>query len=108
MNTELLAPAGSFEIGKAALYAGCDAIYLALESFGARAYAKNFTIDELKEIINIAHALNKKVYVTVNTIIKNSELAAVYDFLDTIYLIGVDAIICADIAVFMYIINNFI
>ena len=106
MKTELLAPAGSFEIGKAALYAGCDAIYLALESFGARAYAKNFTIDELKEIINIAHALNKKVFVTVNTIIKNSELAAVYDFLDTIYLIGVDAIICADIAVFMYVINN--
>ena len=50
MKTELLAPAGSFEIGKAALYAGCDAIYLALESFGARAYAKNFSREELKQI----------------------------------------------------------
>ena len=105
-KTELLAPAGSFEVGKAALYAGCDAIYLALDTFGARAYAKNFTKDELVEILNIAHALDKKVYVTVNTNIKNSELDAVYNFLDEIYLLGVDAVICADIAVFMYIINN--
>ena len=50
-KTELLAPAGSFEVGKAALYAGCDAIYLALDTFGARAYAKNFTKDELVELL---------------------------------------------------------
>ena len=105
-KSELLAPAGSFEIGKTALYSGCDAIYLALDAFGARAYAKNFTIDELKEILKIAHALDKKVYVTVNTVIKNGELEAVYNFLDEIYLLGVDAVICADIAVFMYVINN--
>ena len=105
-KTELLAPAGSFEVGLCALYGKCDAIYLALDSFGARAYAKNFTINELKEIINIAHSLNKKVYVTVNTIIKNQELNSVYDFLDKIYSIGVDAVICADIAVFMYVIHN--
>lgn len=105
-KTELLAPAGSFEIGKAALYSGCDAIYLALDTFGARAYAKNFTVSELEEIIKIAHALDKKVYVTVNTVIKNNELEDVYNFIDKIYLLGVDAIICADIAVFMYVINN--
>ena len=105
---ELLAPAGSFEIGKAALYAGCDAIYLALESFGARAYAKNFSIDELREIIKIAHALEKKVYVTVNTLIKNDELESVYSFLNQLYLMSVDAVICADIAVFMYVINNLV
>ena len=81
-KTEVLAPAGSFEIGLAALYSGADALYLALESFGARAYAKNFSIEELEEIINIAHSLNKKIYVTVNTIIKNSELEEVYNFLD--------------------------
>lgn len=103
---ELLSPAGSFEVAKAALYAGCDAIYLALESFGARAYAKNFTFSELEQILNIAHALNKKIYVTVNTIIKNEELESVYEFLDKIYLMGVDSVICADIAVFMYVINN--
>ena len=105
-KTELLAPAGSFEIGKAALYSGADAIYLALDSFGARAYAKNFTVDELVMILKIAHTLNKKVYVTVNTLIKNFELNSVYDFIDKLYTLGVDAIICADIAVFMYVINN--
>ena len=105
-KTELLAPAGSFEIGKAALYSGADAIYLALDSFGARAYAKNFTVDELVMILKIAHTLNKKVYVTVNTLIKNFELNLVYDFIDKLYTLGVDAIICADIAVFMYVINN--
>ena len=105
-KTELLAPAGSLENGKVALYNGADALYLALESFGARAYAKNFTIEELDEILNIAHSMNKKIYVTVNTIIKNSELESVYKFLDLMYVKGVDAIICADIAVFMYVINN--
>ena len=103
---ELLSPAGSFEVAKAALYAGCDAIYLALESFGARAYAKNLSFIELEMILNIAHALDKKVYVTVNTIIKNDELEEVYSFLQKLYLMGVDSVICADICVFMYIINN--
>ena len=105
-KTELLCPAGSFEIGKAALYSGADAIYLALDSYGARAYAKNFSFEELEEILKIAHTLKRKVYVTVNTLIKNSELSSVYDFLDKLYVLGVDAIICADIAVFMYVINN--
>ena len=105
-KSELLAPAGSFECGKAALYSGADAIYLALDAFGARAYAKNFTMEELVSILNIAHTLNKKVYVTVNTLIKNEELDSVYEFLDKLYILGVDAVICADIAVFMYVINN--
>ena len=83
---ELLSPAGSFEVAKAALYAGSDAIYLALESFGARAYAKNLSFNELEQILNIAHALDKKVYVTVNTIIKNEELEEVYEFLNKLYL----------------------
>ena len=77
-KTELLAPAGSFEVGLCALYGHADAIYLALDSFGARAYAKNFSKDELKEILKIAHSLNKKVYVTVNTVIKNSELEIIF------------------------------
>ena len=104
--SELLAPAGSLEAGKVALYSGADALYLALDRFGARAYAKNFTFPELNEIISTAHVLGKKVYVTINTIIKNDELDDVYDYIDMIYKCGVDAIICADIAVYMYIINN--
>ena len=98
-KTELLAPAGSFEVGKAALYAGCDAIYLALDTFGARAYAKNFTKDELVEILNIAHALDKKVYVTVNIVLHNKELKFLKDYLIKLDEIGVDAIIVSDPAV---------
>ena len=72
--TELLAPAGDLLCAKTALYNGADAIYCACEHFGARAYAKNLTMDELKTLLILAHSLNKKVYVTVNTIIKDTEL----------------------------------
>ena len=66
--TELLAPAGDLICAKTALYNGADAIYCASEAFGARAYAKNLTLDELKELLILAHSLDKKIYVTVNTI----------------------------------------
>ena len=65
--SELLCPAGDFKIFKQALYSGADAIYLACEKYGARAYAKNLSIDELKEALILAHEINKKIYVTVNT-----------------------------------------
>lgn len=104
--TELLAPAGSYEIAYKALTNGADAVYLATERFGARAYAKNLTLDELQKIVNVAKILNKKVYVTVNTLIKDSELDELYNYLDTLYKIGVDAIIATDYAVVNYIINN--
>ena len=104
--TELLAPAGSYEIAYKALTNGADAVYLATERFGARAYAKNLTLDELQKIVNVAKIINKKVYVTVNTLIKDSELDELYNYLDTLYKIGVDAIIATDYAVVNYIINN--
>ncbi len=103
---ELLAPAGSYEIGLAALYSGADAIYLGLDRFGARAYAHNFSYDELVNIVNIANILNKKIYVTCNTLIKDSELADIYEFLDKIYDAGVHGIITTDFAVIKYVINN--
>lgn len=105
MPTELLAPAGNFEIAKMALYEGADALYLATERFGARAYAKNLNLEELQEIINIANSLNKKIYVTVNTIIKDSELPQVYEYLNTLYKLGVHAVIATDLAVINYIIK---
>lgn len=105
-RSELLAPAGDFNIAKIALYGGADALYLATPLFGARAYAKNLSFAELKDILDIAHVLGKKVYVTVNTIIKDCELGDVYDYLDKLYLLGVDAIIACDISVYMYIITN--
>lgn len=105
MKCELLAPAGNFQIAKRALYEGADALYLATERFGARAYAKNLSLDELDEICKIAHVLNKKIYVTVNTLIKDEELDSVKEYLNKIYFIGVDGIIATDLSVIKYILE---
>ncbi len=105
MNCELLAPAGSYDIAIAALNMGADAIYLATEKFGARAYAKNLTLNELEKVVNYANVLGKKIYVTCNTLIKDSELEDVYTYLDTIYQLGVHGVITTDFAVINYVIN---
>ncbi len=105
MTCELLAPAGSYNIGLAALYAGADALYLGLDRFGARAYAKNFTLEELEKIVNIANVLGKKIYVTCNTLIKDKELQDAYELLNTIYKIGVHGVITTDYALINYVIN---
>ncbi len=104
--TELLSPAGDFTCAKVALYNGCDAIYCAAERFGARAYAKNLTMDELKELLILAHSLNKKIYVTVNTIIKEDELDECIKFVNELYSLGVDGLILADYALINYVIDN--
>lgn len=104
--TELLSPAGDFETACVALFNGCDAIYCASERFGARAYAKNLTLDELKKLLILAHTINKKIYITVNTIIKDSELEDCIKYVDTLYELGVDGIICADYAIITHIISN--
>ncbi len=106
MKTELLAPAGSFDCFKQALYNGADAIYLATERFGARAYAKNLTLDELKNALILAHSIGKKIYVTVNTIIKENELEEAKLYLNKLYELGVDGIIVTDFALVNHIINN--
>lgn len=103
MKSELLAPAGSFEAFIEAIYNGADAVYLACNKYGARAYAKNFTIDELKKALTYSHVNNKKIYVTVNTIIKEEELSDCKNFLDELYEIGVDGIITCDNALISYI-----
>ncbi len=103
---ELLSPAGDLESAKVALYNGCDAIYCAAQKFGARAYAKNLTLDELKELLILAHSLNKKIYVTVNTIIKENELDDCINFVNELYKLGVDGLILADFALITYVINN--
>ena len=106
MKTELLAPAGSIDCFKQALYNGADAIYLACERFGARAYAKNLTLDELDEALTLAHMIGKKIYVTVNTIIKENELEDAKKFVYELYKLGVDGIIVTDYALVKYIIDN--
>ena len=96
---ELLAPVGSKEALVAAVEAGCDAVYLAGKMFGARAYAANFTDEELAEAINFAHLRNVKVNVAVNTIIDNNEIEDLAVYLTHLYNIGADAIIVQDFGV---------
>lgn len=96
---ELLAPAGSLEILKGVIESGADAVYVGGSMFGARAYANNFTEEELLEAIDFAHLRGVKVYLTVNTLIKNSELSKLYDYLLVYYKRGLDAVIVQDIGV---------
>lgn len=96
---ELLAPAGSLEKLKFALLYGADAVYLGGTMFGLRANASNFTLEELKEGVEFAHDLHKKVYVTVNIALHTSELKALTNYLKELDQIGVDAIIISDPAI---------
>lgn len=96
---ELLAPAGSLEILKGVIESGADAVYVGGSMFGARAYANNFTEEELLEAIDFAHLRGVKVYLTVNTLIKNSEFSKLYDYMLPYYKRGLDAVIVQDIGV---------
>mgnify|MGYP000878426604 CR=1 FL=1 len=105
---ELLAPAGSYEAFEAALGAGADAVYVGGPDFGARAYARNFTQEELIRAIHTSHIHGKKLYLTVNTLLKNRELKErLYDSLRPLYEEGLDAVIVQDFGVFQFIRNNF-
>ena len=96
---EILAPCGNMSSLKAAIAAGTDACYLAGNSFGARAYANNFSSDELLEAIDLAHLHNVKIYLTCNTLIKSSEMTGVYDMLFPLYEAGLDAVLVQDYGV---------
>ena len=98
MNSlEILAPVGSPATLEAALQAGCDAIYCALPTFGARAYADNFTLEQMKEVIHRCHSLHVKVHVTMNTLLFEDEIEAAYQQAKQLYEIGVDALIVQDL-----------
>ncbi len=94
---ELLSPAGNFESLKAAILAGCDAVYLGGKLFGARAFSNNFSNDELVEAINYAHLYGVKVYVTVNTLIYEHEVDRFMNYIDFLYKNNADALIIQDI-----------
>lgn len=96
---ELLAPAGNLEIFKGVIESGADAVYVGGSMFGARAYANNFTEEELLAAIDFAHLRGVKVYLTVNTLIKNSEFSELYDYLLPYYKRGLDAVIVQDLGV---------
>lgn len=94
---EVLSPVGNIDSLYAAIEAGCDAVYLGGKSFGARAFASNFTNDELINVINIAHLYKVKVYVTVNTLIFEDEISSFMEYIDFLHKNNVDAIIIQDI-----------
>ena len=95
---ELLAPAGDLERLKIALLYGADAVYLG-SSFNLRANADNFSLEEIKQGVEIAHSLNKKVYITVNIAMHNKEVEKIKDYLIKLDKINVDAIIVSDPAI---------
>lgn len=98
-NIELLSPCGDFERLKLALKFGADAVYLAGEMFGMRTNPSNFSADELKKAVELAHLLGKKVYLTCNTLPRNEEIEKLPEFLKYAQDIGIDAFIIADIGV---------
>lgn len=100
VETELLAPAGGFEKLKTALYFGADAVYVGGKDFSLRAFADNFTRDELGEGIKYAHALGKKVYVTANIFAKNADFGLLNDYFAFLAAVGADAVIVSDSGVF--------
>ena len=96
---ELLAPAGNFEKCRIALRYGADAVYLAGKQFGLRAFSDNFTLDEMAEAVQLAHAKGKRVYVTVNMMPHDEEMKDLPDYIASIRDIGVDAILLSDLGV---------
>ena len=100
MKVELLAPAGSYESMVAAYSAGADAVYIGGAKFGARAFADNLDTDQMKKAIDYAHIRGRKLYLTVNTLLKQKETEELYDYLLPFYREGLDAVIVQDFGVF--------
>ena len=97
---EILAPAGSMESMYAAINKGADAVYLGGNKFSARAYASNFDNENMQKAIDYAHSYGVKVYVTINTILKESEIEEAVKYVGYLYEIGADALIIQDLGLF--------
>ncbi|MFO0878803.1 MAG: U32 family peptidase [Gemmataceae bacterium] len=101
-QAELLAPAGGVDSAFAAFHFGADAIYLGLKKFSARAEAENFTLEEVSEVVAYAHTLSprRRVFVAINTVIRNDELGELVEALAALESMGVDAVILQDLGVY--------
>ena len=105
---EILSPAGSYECMVAAIRAGADAVYLGGTKFGARAYADNFQTEELLRAIDFVHLHDRKIYLTINTLLKDRELQEeLYQYILPFYLRGLDAVIVQDVGVLAFIRKHF-
>ena len=102
-KVELLAPAGNMEALKAAVNAGCDAVYLGLKSFSARAFAGNFSHEEFIEAIHYCHTRNVKIYCTINTMLYETEIENAKKEVDFLYENDCDAILIQDLGLFHYV-----
>lgn len=107
-NVEILAPAGSYESLRGAINGGCDAVYLGGSHFGARAFAENFDEDTMLRSIDYVHSFDKKLYLTVNTLLDNEEIEEqLFAYLEKYYMQGLDAVIVQDPGVLSFIHRNF-
>lgn len=108
MSIELLAPGGSYDSVMAAFNAGADAVYTGGDLFGARANAQNLTLEELYSAIDYAHLFGRKIYLTINTLIKQKEIEEkLYNYLLPLYEYGLDAVIVQDIGILLFVKENF-
>lgn len=99
---KILSPAGSYEACIAAIQHGADEVYIGGQEFGARAFAYNFTNEEIKQITRYAHIRGVAVYVTVNTLVNDQELSSIYPYLEYLYQVDVDGIIVHDFGILHY------
>lgn len=99
-NIELLIPASSLEVLKVAVMFGADAVYIGGEAFGLRAKAKNFSLEEMKEGVEFAHAHDVKVYVTANILAHNKDLDGAREYFEELKQVGMDALIISDPGMF--------
>lgn len=104
---ELLAPAGSLESFFAAIEKGADAVYAGLQEFSARARAKNFSLAQMERMLAYAHGQNRRIYITLNTLVKENELPQLVDTLAALAGMRVDGVILQDLAVARLIRNHF-
>lgn len=96
-KTELLAPAGNMETLKAAVQNGADAVYIGGKMYGARAFANNFTLDEIKKALKYCHLYGVKLYVTANTVVFENEIEDFLNYMKYLYEINIDAVIMQDL-----------
>lgn len=102
-KVELLAPAGNYQALVGALNAGADAVYLGGDKYSARAYADNFTNEEIIKALHYTHVCGKKLYLTLNTLVKEKEFPYIYDYVAPLYEAGLDGVIIQDLGVWSYI-----
>lgn len=104
---ELLSPAGNFEMLKSAIKCGADAVYFSGKNFGARKYANNFSDSEIEDAIKYAHLYGVKVYITINTLIKDDEITRFIDYVEFLHKNNVDAVLIQDLGMIQLVRKTF-